>query len=163
LTVSNIANTFNTILGVGEVENFSGVVTFQAAATPNGVLDQTEQLLEVKNVDYYWLGMNYLIVTGTADNVKVDVTLNTNMGSVNHVIDNVPVKENYRTNILGNLLTTGAQFNIEIDADFDGENDVIMTVPETIVLNSSTETIANASALNTQPQTFSKGFNIFSI
>lgn len=121
VTVSNIADSFNTLDGVGEASsNFSGEVTFQAAATPNGVLDQTEQMLEVKNDDYYWLGMNYLIVTGDADNVTVDVTLNTNMGSVKHLIDNVPVKENYRTNILGNLLTTGAKFNIEIDAEFEG-------------------------------------------
>lgn len=118
VTVSDIANSFNTIDGVGESVEFDGQVTFQAAATPNKELDQTTQLLDVKGTEYYWLGMNYLIVTGTADNVKVDVTLNTNMGVVKHTVDNVPVKENYRTNILGNLLTTGAVFQVVVDENF---------------------------------------------
>ena len=123
VTVSCIANLFNTIDGVGE-SNFDGVVTFKAAATPNGADDQTKQLLEVSGSKYYWLGMNYLIVTGNSDNVKVDVTLNTNMGVVKHSIDNVPVKENFRTNILGNILTTGAVFNIVVDDTFVDDNNV---------------------------------------
>ena len=118
VTVSEIANSFNTVDGVGEISNFDGKVTFQAAATPNKELDQTTKLLDVKDVKYYWLGMNYLIVTGNADNVKVDVTLNTNMGVVKHTVDNVPVKENYRTNILGNFLTTGAVFQVVVDENF---------------------------------------------
>ena len=119
MTVSGVANSFNTLEGVGQ-SDFDGIVTFKAAATPNGVADQTEQKLTVGSNNYYWLGMNYLIVEGDNDNVKVDIVVNTNMGVVKHVVDNVPVKENYRTNILGNILTTDAKFEVVVDEEFEG-------------------------------------------
>ena len=118
MTVTRIANVFNTLDGVGEVVDFSGEVTFKAAATPNGDADKTQQLLTVNENTYYWIGMNYLIVEGDSDAIDVDVTLNTNMGVIEHSIDNVPVKENYRTNILGDFLTTGATFEIVVDETF---------------------------------------------
>ena len=117
VTVTNIASSFNTLTGEGEGE---AAVTFAAAATPNLDADQGNKLLSVADDTYYWLGMNYLIVTGNADNVKVDMTFNTNMGVVEHSVENVPVKENYRTNIIGNLLTTDAKFEVIVDEEFEG-------------------------------------------
>ena len=117
VTVTKIASSFNTLTGEGEGET---VVTFEAAATPNLDEDQKSKLLSVGKETYYWLGMNYLIVTGNSDNVKVDMTFNTNKGVVKHSVENVPVKENYRTNILGNLLTTDAKFEVVIDEEFVG-------------------------------------------
>ena len=126
MTVSKIADSFNTIDGVGETSaSFNGTVTFAAAATPNGAADQTDKLLSVNGEPYYWVGMNYLIVEGNSDAVTVDVTLNTNMGVVSHSISNVPVKENYRTNIIGNFLTTGAKFNIVVDERFQQPDEVV--------------------------------------
>ena len=126
MTVSKIADSFNTIDGVGETSaSFNGTVTFAAAATPNGAADQTDKLLSVNGEPYYWVGMNYLIVEGNSDAVTVDVTLNTNMGVVSHSISNVPVKENYRTNILGDFLTTGAKFNIVVDERFQQPDEVV--------------------------------------
>ena len=118
MTVTRIANVFNTLEGVGEVVDFSGEVTFKAAATPNGDADKTQQLLTVNENTYYWIGMNYLIVEGDSDAIDVDVVLNTNMGTISHSVANVPVKENYRTNILGDFLTTGATFEIVVDETF---------------------------------------------
>jgi hypothetical protein len=119
VTVANIADSFNTIDGIGE-SSTDLTVTFNAAATPNGADDQTTKMLAVNGETYFWLGMNYLIVNGNSDNVKVDMIFNTNMGAVPHSVDNVPVKENFRTNILGNLLTTGATFDVVIDEAFEG-------------------------------------------
>ena len=122
MTVTSIANSFNTLDGVGESLNgFDGLVTFKAAATPNRADDETQKLLEVNGEYYYWIGMNYLIVEGNSDAIDVDVTLDTNMGTVQHAISNVPVKENYRTNILGDFLTTGATFEIVVDERFEAE------------------------------------------
>ena len=118
MTVTKIANVFNTLEGVGVAENFNGEVTFKAAVTPNGEADKTQKLLKVNEDTYYWIGMNYLIVEGDSDAIDVDVVLNTNMGKVEHSITNVPVKENYRTNILGDFLTTGATFEIVVDETF---------------------------------------------
>ena len=121
MTVNAIANSFNTLAGVGESVNFDGKVTFKAAATPNGAADQDEKKLVVNNKDFYWIGMNYLIVEGESDLINVDVVLNTNMGVVEHTIENVPVKENFRTNILGDFLTVGAEFEIVVDERFNGD------------------------------------------
>ena len=119
MTVTSIANVFNTLDGVGVAENFDGKVAFKAAATPNGEADKTQKLLKVNEEGYYWIGMNYLIVVDNAGTTDVDVVLNTNMGVVEHSIANVPIKENYRTNILGDFLTTGAKFNIVVDERFE--------------------------------------------
>ena len=124
MTVNAIANSFNTLEGVGE-SDFDGVVTFMAAPTPNGAADQNEKKLIVNNKDFYWIGMNYLIVTGDSDLINVDVVLNTNMGVVEHTIENVPVKENYRTNILGDFLTVGAEFEIVVDERFEDPDQVV--------------------------------------
>ena len=125
MTVTKIANVFNTLDGVGETEDFSGVVTFKAAATPNGEADKTQKLLKVNEDTYYWIGMNYLIVEGDSDAIDVDVVLNTNMGAISHSVANVPVKENYRTNILGDFLTTGATFEIVVDETFQTPDQVV--------------------------------------
>ena len=120
MTVNAIANSFNTLEGVGE-SDFDGVVTFKAAPTPNGAADQNEKKLIVNNKDFYWIGMNYLIVEGDSDLINVDVKVTTNMGEVNQTIENVPVKENFRTNILGDFLTVGAEFEIVVDEKFGGD------------------------------------------
>lgn len=115
VTVYGIADTFNTLTGEGEG---SKDVHFAKNITPNGDEDAVKKILETNNTAYYWLGMNYLIVNGNSDNVKVDMTFHTTHGNVDLSIDNVPVKENYRTNIIGDLLTTEANFQIVIDETF---------------------------------------------
>ncbi|MBQ2873988.1 MAG: right-handed parallel beta-helix repeat-containing protein, partial [Bacteroidales bacterium] len=93
--------------------------------TPNAPADDTQKRLEVNDLYYYWLGMNYLIVCGDSDNVDVDITLDTNFGEVKHTISSVPVKENFRTNLLGNFLTTDATFTVVVDEDFEVPDIVI--------------------------------------
>ena len=115
VTAYGVADAFNTLTGEGEG---SREVHFSQAATPNGDRDASEKLLEVNNTTYYWLGMNYLIVNGNSDNVKVDMKFYTTHGDVDLSIDNVPVKENFRTNIIGDLLTSEAIFQIVVDESF---------------------------------------------
>ena len=115
MTVTSIATSFNTLTGQGEGLQS---VTFASAPIPADTDVTTDKELKVNNDSYYWHGMNYLIVNGDVDNVDVDFTIVTNLGDVSHSVTNVTVKENYRTNIIGNLLTTGALFTIVIDEDF---------------------------------------------
>ena len=115
MTVTNIADTFNTLSGQGEGAT---TVTFDSAPTPNGSKDLTDKLLETKDADYYWLGMNYVIVCGDQDNVTVDAYFTTDKGEVHVNVPNVNIKENHRTNIVGNLLTTHTVFNIVVDELF---------------------------------------------
>ena len=118
MTFSNAATSFNTVKGIGEGEQ---EISFRLNSTPNGTLDQTSKILEVNKEYYFWLAMNYIIVAGDENNVQeLNFDIETNVGTVSHKIASVPVKENYRTNILGNILTTDAKFEIIVDNEFDG-------------------------------------------
>lgn len=116
MIIPHIADTFNTLEGIGLGDN---TVTFDYAATPNGKNDESKKLLKTNGTEYYWLGMNYLIVSGKKDNVTVYAYFMTNKGEVHITVPSVPVEMNYRTNIVGNLLTTNAVFNVVVDKGFD--------------------------------------------
>lgn len=158
MTVTNIATSFNTLDGVGEGEQ---EVTFQAAPTPNGAADRTEAKLIVNDLSYYWIGMNYLIVNGESDNVTVDVTIKTQYGDVNHIVESVPVKENYRTNLLGNFLTTGATFNVVVDERFQAPDYIVPVPGEDGNGSSNTYTVSSAAELVWLQQQVNKEGNTF--
>ena len=102
--------------------------------------------LEVSDVDYEYAGMNYLFAGDNAT-VEYDIVtkLNDGMeGTVNNTVSSVPLKENYRTNIVGNLLTSKVDYQIVVDADFntpaetvDQWNGELITAP---VYNAETQT-----------------------
>ncbi|MCF0194688.1 MAG: hypothetical protein HUK00_05890 [Bacteroidaceae bacterium] len=88
----------------------------------------TETLtVKVNGVDktYTYLALNYLLV-GDKDAEKsltdVELTIQPKTGADSKLtFNNVPVQRNYRTNIVGSLLTNSAQFDITLDTDFDGD------------------------------------------
>lgn len=116
VTVSEVATTFNTLTGLGE--NPAADVTFSTAA--DFVEDRT---LDVDSHSFHWVAMNYLLVVSpSVDNPSANVTVTadfvTNFGTVHHDVLNVPIQRNYRTNIIGDLFTTGAKLNIIVDPGF---------------------------------------------
>lgn len=86
---------------------------------------------------FHYLALNYLLV-GDAGSEKslTDVEFvwkNVDASKTNNPtthFKNIPVQRNYRTNIIGKLLTNPATFNIFIDADFieSPEDDYIVNV-----------------------------------
>ena len=68
--------------------------------------------------------MNYLLPVGS--NVSVSATFYTNVGSVSHSINEVPLTKNYRTNIVGDLYTNDAQLIIKVLPGFDGDNNEVI-------------------------------------
>lgn len=147
VTVTKIANVFNTLEGKGEGEV---PVTFAAAATP---VDYVQQLLEVGDDKYHWLGMNYLVVNDESDNVTVDIEVKTSIGTVKHSVPNVPIKENYRTNIIGDILTTGATFKVIVDEEFQ-KPDYITTLDGTYTLTSLADLQWFQQQVNKEGNTF---------
>ena len=72
------------------------------------------------NPSYWYAGMNYLFA---GDNATVEYDIVTKLnggmeGTVNNTVSSVPLKENYRTNIIGNLLTSKVDYQIVVDPDF---------------------------------------------
>lgn len=75
---------------------------------------------------YAYVAMNYI---GFADqngsSVNVDFSIKTSEANlITHKVANVPVKPNYRTNITGNLITATTDYNVTLEDDWSGKNDV---------------------------------------
>ena len=123
VTVSEVATRFNTRTGLGEVPVQDKSFSTEAAL----VEDQT---IEVGGTDFHWVAMNYLLVPcPSADKPAVNVTVTgeflTNFGTVIQSVPNVPIQRNYRTNIVGDLFTAGANLRIEVIPGFTGDKPTI--------------------------------------
>lgn len=118
VTVSNVYTTFNAV--EDKVAGQPSTVTYNLADIPTEKLKVTVNGTET---EFTYLALNYLLV-GDKDAEKsltdVEFTVKPKTGSNNTAtFENVPVQRNYRTNIIGALLTNPALFNIVIDSDFD--------------------------------------------
>lgn len=83
------------------------------------------QTLKVNDVDYKYVAMNYVgFPANDGSNVTVTYVINTSEGNIDNEdapIVNVPVKANYRTNIIGNLITSMSDYTITLDKKWAGE------------------------------------------
>ena len=119
-TASGAATTFDTFAAEGKDE-------VAVALTETNVPADILKTLDGKT--YTRLAMNYLIPVGKqgeSHNIDVAATFKANNGeAVTVSAPNAPVQNNYRTNILGNLLTSQVIFNVEIVPIFnDPDNDI---------------------------------------
>ena len=82
----------------------------------------TDEKLNVGNVDYDYLATAYVFAPKSKSILSdVSATFTFDNGKSTTVnAPNAPLQGNYRTNILGNLLTVGAEWNITVDPDFKG-------------------------------------------
>ena len=108
-TASEAASTFDTFAAKGENP-------VSVALTETEVPADVLKTLDGKT--YTRLSMNYLIPVGAqgeSHNIDVAATFKANNGEpVSVSAPNAPVQNNYRTNIIGNLLTSQVIFNVEI-------------------------------------------------
>ena len=97
---------------------------FTIAAIPTetvkGTVDPTHDAVLNASEEYNYLAMNYLLVN---DRQLVDLVFNFTDGATNfeRKYFQVPVQRNYRTNILGQIISSPMDFNVEIVPGFDGE------------------------------------------
>lgn len=113
--VTGLSTTFN----VSEGKAVYDPVAFEYEATDPSTL--SESTLEVNDKHYKYLSMNYVaFAEPTGSNVKVDYVIATsNVGNISNTISNVPVKPNYRTNIVGNLITSTSDYTITLEDEWD--------------------------------------------
>ena len=94
---------------INQVASETETVEFIAAELPDGNLT-------VAGNTYKYIAMNYVFASG---NVEVEYTINTDAhGTIQNTVSNVPVAANYRTNIVGSLLTSTADYTVTL-AEFD--------------------------------------------
>ena len=85
-------------------------------------------------------------------NVDVNFNIYTSEGEIKHTVNNVPVKANYRTNILGNLITGTAGYAVSIDNVWGGNDNNIeaVTVSNAADLQEAIDNIQDGSTGNIQ-------------
>ena len=135
--VENVPMAFNVATKTSS-ENV-GKFWFSHGAVP-GATNQNgadDAKIRVNDQVYEWAAMNYMFATNGGQTAKVTYAIATTLTSTNldgsagattdalvtNVVENVPLKENFRTNIVGNLLTSTTDYNVIIDARWDDEGD----------------------------------------
>ena len=146
LTTSTITlDTYSTLnLATGEVDGLA-TKTLKAANVLDGGL----------------LSMNYLLAPAGGYTTEVALTINNNK-SINfgNKFNYVPLKRNYRTNIIGKLLTSGTNFTVEIEAAFNQPDEFASRFDpanRTVTIGSAEEFLGLTALSNDWAAKFSNG------
>ena len=142
VTVNNVYTTLNAL--TGEVEGEATTTDVVLAANTIPASATTQRTLTVSGTEYQYIGLNYLLVgnEGQQSLIKADLEIQKESGEVINTLafSNVPVQRNYRTNIVGNLLTSQTQFSITLDENYDNEsNNELLEDP--VAINSAIQTV----------------------
>lgn len=115
--MKGLPNVLNTINGTtdGAVD-----VTFADNAVPS------TEVLSVNGKEYTYLAMNYILAPAEGKEISDVKATFTAEGKdpVSLSAFSVPFQRNYRTNIIGNILTNSADFNVIVVPDFEGGDKV---------------------------------------
>ena len=137
MTLESVPTTFN--VATKDVDN-EKKIEFAYNAVPGG----EDNIIKVNGKDYYYAGMNYVFAGSNVSltyDIQTSLNGSTNYATVNNTISDVPVRENFRTNIVGNLLTSTTDYEIIVDARFNEPAEVFE-----VVSVSTAEELVNAIA-----------------
>lgn len=136
VTIKDAATSLNVV--TGKVTG-SQDVTYTDAAIPNEKL-QVDADGDGTKEDYHYLSMCYILpnesTTGAnKTTVSTSFTFSPESGKGNPVtldegLQAIPVQRNYRTNIVGRILTGEVNFNVVIDPNYICDRDVNYALPD---------------------------------
>ena len=124
VTVKQVPTVFN--VATSEVD-LDSVTDFTFAWETLDLI--SDEQLAVNDKNYHYVAMNYMFAGVEGRTAKVEYELKAVMTTQRNVdipvelskyVVNVPLKENYRTNIVGNLLTSSTEYEVIVDADWAG-------------------------------------------
>ena len=155
LVINNAATELN--LFNGQVNRITPL-TYDFANIPTQTLEVDYNKDGVKEA-YKYLSLSYILVADQgqtaneegmfgAESALVNATfsLETNKAPFEVKVDNLPVQRNWRTNVIGEVLTGDIKFNIDVDPIFDGEEIYPDTLEEELryaALNGGTVTLTD--------------------
>ena len=134
--VENVPTVFNVVNGVEDVNSYEKV-EFDMNVVPSD-----PATIKVNNQTYQYAGMNYMFA---GSNITLEYHIKTRLNGqseaeVKNIISDVPLKENHRTNIVGNLLTSQTDFKIIVDAAFELPDEIVGE--GTVLVKNSDELVA---------------------
>ena len=110
-------------------------VVYDFGATPKSSNEALKVDLDEDGTaeEYHYLSMSYILVDAQKSTLQdLDFTFHPTSGNdivFDEGLNNVPVQRNWRTNIIGQILTGNIDFNISIDPIYDGEYNNGTAVP----------------------------------
>ena len=131
VTVKNLANTLNLFTGEtayvdenNKSEAQGKPVTVPETAFPK--VDGKYPQIEVDGVKYEVISMNYVLVADAGcEDGKTTVDLTLQVGDLEINVPSAYLKRNYRTNVVGELLTAEGSFNVTVDPIFTDTFDYV--------------------------------------
>lgn len=126
VVIKNAATTLNLLNGdvSGNAEvTFNGNHGAIYLNEENSSVYKPTQLLTVNETEYTWLSMCYVLPQDKEQSTTVsaefgfEVTAGNNF-TLKDGLQNLPIQRNYRTNIIGSLLTNSVDFKVVIDSKF---------------------------------------------
>lgn len=127
VTMSDAANEINLV--TGKVSG-STEVTYALSSIPTESLKVDTDGDGTKE-DYKYLSMSYFLVDDPSETGSEKATMGTasfklqsesgNEIVIKEGLNNIPVRRNYRTNIVGQMLSSNISFKITIDPSYEGE------------------------------------------
>ncbi len=128
VTVAKAAGKLDRVAGEEYMVGTGNETTFTYTSSTDKL--PTAEPLKVAGKDYAYVSMDYLAVLGDTKSL-VDVTVEIklkdkfdNLISLERRIESVPVQMNYRTNIVGNLISSTTDFNVTVDDSWAGGYDI---------------------------------------
>ena len=116
VTVKGLSQSFN--VAKQEAGDVTDVVyTYSETAVPAVELD----------ADYQYVAMNYVgFAPVIGASTEVTYKINTSEGDIENTVSSVPMKPNYRTNIIGNLITSTSDYEVTLNAVWGGKHDYVV-------------------------------------
>ena len=126
ITLSKVPDIFHPFWKTSEISEGKGEITYAS----NAVVSDEKLVIgdEPDKTEYDYLATAYAFANKENDNVLIDAsaTITLSNGITTKIaVPNAPIKVNYRTNILGNLLNVEGVWNITIDEKFEKNGDKI--------------------------------------
>lgn len=119
-TIKQASKALNVLTGEPSTETID--VEFALASIPDAA--DGANTLEVEGETYKWMSMCYILPSEKEQSTTVETSFefkDTNTGrtvTLTEGLQNTPIQRNYRTNIIGNLLTSNVDFRIKVDNNF---------------------------------------------
>lgn len=115
ISVTQVANVFNA--RTGKITRQEGLT--QLTFDLEDVLKET---FDVEGTPYHYLGMNYFLADTEKTLHELTITLNDGDKVVNTLkVINMPIQRNWRTNIIGDLLTSKENFRVVVEPGFEDD------------------------------------------
>ena len=139
-TFANVPNVFDVEKGDVVEGEFVKEVDFRISPAPIAEAKYSNDFISYNNAQYAWVMMNYILApkdnpaTAEFEGLNIDIPkaafvhLKNASAPLTQQVWSVPVAQNYRTNILGDIFTQGTDFEIVINPGFT--DDKVVVIPQ---------------------------------